>query len=590
MGRKKAKSSSSTQTIAALKEEVSNLREQMWSGGVTADPDMYLSPQGGGSLFFNRLSQGTRELNPLQQQRAIELAYLLYESNPLGKAIVETVRDFILGDSVNVKSVDSDEAERTAQQNVIDGFWDDSINLMDIKLQNKVMELGLFGEQCYPVEINPVDGHVRLGYIDPAAIQKILVDPRNVERQLAVITYARDTMGMPENKWYKIIGPDETAGSEWYGRLQGLSFYRSAAELQSRVGNSNVDPIDIGMPDVGQNASIGDKYVSWINSDGVLESHEVEGSCFYFTVNKVSNATRGRSDLLSLIDWVDAFDQLLFNEIDRGLLLKAFIWDVSLDGYSDQQITEYKKANPQPRPGSVRYHNKSVEWKAVTPDLKAADSAAAADLILSYISTGARLPKTWLNGMMDVNKATAQELGAPALARLSLRQKLVKYIITLIITFALDQAEIHGLVNKRPNVKGTKRPKPWQLHVSLPDLKQVNQIAVAQALNNIVVGLGLAVQQGQVDLEVAQEVVVMFIEQMGVEVNITALKERLKANPPPMMELGTNGVLKPTNMPTPDAKTNGTSGSPPTRIKAVSEPETVDDILERLSELQGAGG
>src|SRR6516164_10149243 len=101
--------------LDALKEETTRLKEQLWSGGVTYDPDMYLPPQGGGSLFFNRLSQGTRELNPLQQQRAIELAYLLYESNPLGKAIVETVRDFVLGESAKVTSADPDEGRREEQ-------------------------------------------------------------------------------------------------------------------------------------------------------------------------------------------------------------------------------------------------------------------------------------------------------------------------------------------------------------------------------------------------------------------------------------------------------------------------------------------
>lgn len=508
------------QTIDRLSHEVSTLREQMWSGGVSADPDAYLSPSGGGSLFFNKLSQGTRELNPLQQQRSIELAFLLYESNPLGKAIVETVRDFVLGDSAKVTSDDPDESRREDQNQIIDQFWNDYVNNFNVKLPNKVMELGLFGEQCYTVEVNPKDGHVRLGYIDPAAIQKVLVDPLNVERQLAVITYVRDAQGTSEEMWYKIICPDENPNSKWFGRLDAL------------------EGIVPGLPSVsldseGEETSVGgDSRVTWRNTDGKLQSHIASGSCFYFTVNRVSNATRGRTDLLSLIDWVDAFDQLLFNEMDRGLFLKAFIWDVKLEGYNDNQIEAYKKANPQPRPGAVRYHNERVEWDAVTPDLKAADSAYLADLILSYIATGARLPKTWLNGMMDVNKATAQELGTPALARLSLRQEYIKYMILQVITLVLDEAERHGIIAKRKKVRGQLRPAAWPLHITLPDLKQVNQMATAQAINNIVVGLGLAVDQGMIDLDLAREVVVMFIEQMGIKVNLSALIEKIKANPP----------------------------------------------------------
>jgi hypothetical protein len=504
--------------LELLREEVKTLREQAASGSAY-DPDLYLSPGGGGSLFYNRLSRGTRELTPMQQERSLELAYLLYESNPLGKSIVETPRDFILGDSMTVTSTDPTEARRKEQQAVIDAFWKDPINLMDIKVPMKVMELGLFGEQCWPVEVNPVNGHVRLGYIDPGDIKDIFVDPRNVEKQLAVVTYMRQEDRSPEERWFKIIAPEDDATSDWYGRLQGPS------GAMSPTGDPGA-AVD---------------YVQWIDAKGRPQSHMVEGSCFYYSVNRVSNATRGRTDLLSLIDWVDAYDQLLFGEVDRGLLLKAFIWDVGLEGYNDKQIEDYKKKNPQPRPGSVRYHNEKVEWKAVTPDLKAADAASAADLLLSYISTGARLPKTWLNGMMDVNRATAHEIGTPALARLSQRQKLVKHMIFQVISFALDQAEMKGMLKKRPAVRGTQTPREWPIHVTLPDLKQLNQIVVAQAMNNIVAGVLAAIEGSLIDQELAQEVVVMFIEQLGIDVNLEALKERIAANPP-VLPLDANGA------------------------------------------------
>ena len=485
------------QEIDSLKDEVRRLKEDL-SGGISYDPDMYLSPQGGGTLFFNRLSQGQRELNPVQQERALELSYFLYESNPLGKSIVETTRDFVLGDSVGCQSTDADEKRRKEQQEVVDDLWSDPINLMDLKIPSKVLELGLWGEQCYPIDVNPVDGSMRLGYIDPGAINSVFLNPRNVEQALAVITTIRSDTGY-DTRWWKIAQPNDDPNSQWYGRIM-----------------------------------VDKEPVTWIDAEGVSHSHEVEGTCFYFAVNKVSNAGRGRSDLLCLIDWIDAYDQLLFGEVDRGLLMKAFIWDVQLEGYTDNQITAYQKANPQPRAGSVRYHNEKVQWQAVTPDLKVADASAASDLILSYVSTGARLPKTWLNGTMDVNKATAQELGAPALARLALRQQIVKHMITQIVTCALDQAEMKGLIKKRAKRSGKLRPAAWGLQLSLPDLKNVNQIAAAQAFNNVVVGAATAVMEGFIDLQLAQDLVVMLVKQMGIDVNITDLRARLEANPPPM--------------------------------------------------------
>jgi hypothetical protein len=138
-------------------------------------------------------------------------------------------------------------------------------------------------------------------------------------------------------------------------------------------------------------------------------------------------------------------------------------------------------------------------------------------------------------------------------------------MVIIIVTLALDQAEMHGLIQKRPNAKGTLSPTRWPLEVTLPDLKQINQIAVAQSINNIVIGLGQAVEQGIIDIEVAREVVVMFIEQMGIKIDVQAMIERIKMNPP-VAPAGSGGnpqnpqgktVLspnKPQNLATPNAK------------------------------------
>jgi hypothetical protein len=126
------------------------------------------------------------------------------------------------------------------------------------------------------------------------------------------------------------------------------------------------------------------------------------------------------------------------------------------------------------------------------------------------------------------------------------------------------------------------RPAAWPLEITLPDLKQINQIAVAQSINNIVVGLGLAVEQGMIDIEVARDVVTMFIEQMGLQIDKEAMIQRIKQNPPvapagsggPDFVGGQNGNIpgrtvmspsKPQNLATPNAK--------PSQLRASVEAE-----------------
>lgn len=42
-----------------------------------------------------------------------------------------------------------------------------------------------------------------------------------------------------------------------------------------------------------------------------------DGECLLYQLNKFPNGSRGRSDLLGQIDWLDAYDEFLFNELDR---------------------------------------------------------------------------------------------------------------------------------------------------------------------------------------------------------------------------------------------------------------------------------
>ena len=55
-----------------------------------------------------------------------------------------------------------------------------------------------------------------------------------------------------------------------------------------------------------------------------------DGECFYYRVNNLAAGTRGRSDLLAQADWLDAYDQFLFGELDRAKFMRSFFFDVTL--------------------------------------------------------------------------------------------------------------------------------------------------------------------------------------------------------------------------------------------------------------------
>ena len=474
------------QEFDSLKAEVRVLREQVYiSSGY--DPDINLDAFHGGSLFFSPLSKSNRELNPFTHERMLQLSFALYESNPIAKAVLETTRDYVLGEGITVHANDEDETQRKRVQEVIDLFWHDFINNLDMKLFHKVLELCLYGEQSYPLTVNPTDGHVTLGYFDPAHIGAVIHDPDNAEIVQAVMLKPLNPADDP--KFYQVVGEETDPNEEWYGRL-----------IMNKKGEG----------------------IRWQDKFFVFQ-----GACSFTAINKVTNATRGRSDLLSLLDWIDAYDQLLFNEMDRSTLLKNFIWDVSMTGATDKAIDDYKQKNPQPKPGSVRYHSDKIKWEAVSPDLKTTDAQNLSDLFISYMGTGARMPKTWLNGLMDVNRAAAQELGEPAFKHLTARQKIVKYMINTLIKFVLDQAEIAGRLPKRKNRRGSISPVGWNYTVAMPELRPKDLASGATTLVNVVNALTNAIPAQLLDLPIAHEVMAIVLSAIGVDLDIEQLTERL---------------------------------------------------------------
>jgi len=49
-----------------------------------------------------------------------------------------------------------------------------------------------------------------------------------------------------------------------------------------------------------------------------------DGDCLYYLINDLSNGAGGRSKLLAQIDWLDAYDDFMFGEMDRSKFLRAF--------------------------------------------------------------------------------------------------------------------------------------------------------------------------------------------------------------------------------------------------------------------------
>ncbi|MBK6742511.1 MAG: hypothetical protein IPG66_05835 [Hydrogenophilales bacterium] len=416
--------------------------------GVTVDDD---------DDQWRRLTgDSSRDLSPMSQQRMREIALYLWETNLLGNRIVELPVAYLLAEGVRLACDDE------ASQDLLDRFWRDPINQMDIKLPKKVRELAIYGEQCYPVFINERSGAVRLGYLDPGLIETVVVDPDNPEQAVGIVT-VKDKKGQARR--YKVIvnGPDE--------------------ELFTQ------------------------------RTQAIRETF-TDGEAFWFTVNDLSNGRRGRSDLLAQADWLDGYDGYLFGELDRAQFMRAFIWDVTLTGATPDEVMARAKNIVAPRPGSVRVHNEAEAWKPETPDLKAQDGAEGARLFRNHVLGGATIPEHWFGGGGDVNRAVGAEMGEPTFKMFSMRQKIVKYMLEQIGVYVLRRAAM-AKDGKEPDI----HDEALQVEAIFPELTAKDTSKYAAALQQVVVACALAMEKGLITKTLALQIIGAISGRLGVEID-----------------------------------------------------------------------
>jgi len=339
--------------------------------------------------WTNLTQDVSRDLQPIVQDRMQNIAFFLYDSNPLAHRTIEMTTDFVIGDGFTF-TADDDEVSK-----VLDAHWNDPVNNWALKQTNKCRELSIFGEQFYPVFVNPYNGHVRLGYIDPGMVKSVKINKKNPEIKQTVVLKTSGLDKKEKTSRLKVINPIEKKGSK-----------------------------DNGLYD---------------------------GEIFVFDINKVVSTSRGRSDLLPLADWIDGYDQFLFARLERATILNNYVWDVLLEGADEPTINDWLQKQAMPQPGSIRAHNEKVKWEAVSPNLESSDASKEANLFKMQILGGAGFPNLWFGEGGEGIRAAAQEMSLPTMKHLRSRQKYFKYMITHIFDFVIDQAIIAGKLSRDVN-------------------------------------------------------------------------------------------------------------------------------------------
>jgi len=391
-----------------------------------------------------------RDLTPLAQERMQKIAEWLWQSNLLANRLVEIPLAYLLAEGVTLQ------CKNEERQKQLNAFWTDPINNWPLKLPPRVRALGLLGEQCYICHVNEANGFVRLGYLNPRQIATVVMDPDNPEQPIGVVT-KKDSRGKYNKYRVVILGEDEE------------HFTRRTVEIRA--------------------------------------NDFTDGDCLLYQVNKFPDGSRGRSDLLGQMDWLDAYDNFLFSELDRIEYLRSFVWDVKLTGADEATVKKYEREFKPPAPNSTFVHNDSIELTAVSPELQAADTSASASLFRNHVLGGGTLPEHWFGGGGDVNRAVGAEMGEPTFKVLTARQSMLKIMLEEIGRFVLWS----GARSDKPDWSSEE----WQVTAVFPELQNKDVTKFAAAMQGVVGATIQMIEAGLLTEETSLKIIADVAQRFG---------------------------------------------------------------------------
>lgn len=414
-----------------------------------ADPSLY-----GFRRLTGRENQAAlRDLPLPTHERMQDIAYWLYLANPMAQWFINTQAAYVAGDGVNLLSKDD------AVQGLLETFWCDATNAWESSLEDYVKELGMYGEQCWPVFVSPGTGLVRLGYLDPCLIEEVVIDPENAKQPIGIITkdnYQGIRTGQRRYKTALLIPEDELTPA-------------AQAERQKFT----------------------------------------DGACFYFSVNKVSNGSRGWSDLLCKADWMDGYEQFLFQRLERSDLANRVVSDVTMTGATPEQIADYMKTFQLPPPGGHFIHNDKVTLEMKAPNLNASDAERDARMFKHQAISPA--PEHWYGGGGDVNRATAGEMDESTFKVFKQRQNKVKAFIKTVARYQIQEAKRAGSLPQSAEEK---------FEVTMPEMVKADLTKLSTAAQSASASITAMLQQGLINKEEGRQIYAMAVKQMGIELDV----------------------------------------------------------------------
>ena len=275
-------------------------------------------------------------------------------------------------------------------------------------------------------------------------------------------------------------------------------------EVTGRVIVRQLDPLYV--KEIRTDAEDLEKAVAyrWAPPRGLLDAGSLLGDgewvpaaeVLHVAVNKVSSGLRGRSDLAPVLPYLRRYREWLDDRIIQNKLKGAVVWDVAVAGAGRAEINRLRAQWPvAPDRGTVLFHNENEKWQPVKAQIDAGDASADGRAIRLMVAVGALLPEHYLAEGGNANRATAAEMGLPAIKRFQRRQEVLRAALSAIVERVIEEGVKAGRLGPRVD-RG--------FLVQFEELTTSPLEAVAGAVERLTRGLVAASREGWVSQEEAR--------------------------------------------------------------------------------------
>lgn len=331
---------------------------------------------------------------------------------------------------------------------VVDEFWTDPRNNLAGIQELELRTQLLNGETLLEMLAGPQSGRVRFSPIDSSRVQDVRV-------------------------------------------LQGNSLWPDRVVLRAAAGGDGRE-----------------LQVAGIDDDTGLRAGEAQ---WWAPWKTLSTDRRSMPFFTPILDWLDSYDTVLSNMIDRTALARYLVWDVEVQGDQTQvdAFIAARGGKHVPPSGSVEVHNQDVTWSPKTAQTGAYEDVKANQSVLTMVAGGAGLAKTWLAEPENANRATSQSMAEPVRRRVQGAQKVWLACQTELVRFAVDRAVAAKRLPARVQATDPRTgqtydiPASQSVQVTGPEIAAADSQITAQVLLNLSTGLEKLIATGALSREAA---------------------------------------------------------------------------------------